>query len=465
MPLLVQLAGGSLPRGNGVSVDAYVLGFTALIALLAGILFGLAPVRQAWRVDLRETLSETNRGGSARAVLRTRAVLVVSEIALAVLLLVGAGLLFKSFERLSSVSPGFSTDHILIADVVRSPTAYRDPNVRLGFFDRLFEQVAALPGVRSTGAISFLPVTGAGSSLHFNIQGRPPKSPEEYTIANYRVVSAGYLKTLGVPLITGRWVENHDREEAPAVVVINAAFARTYFSGQSPIGQHIQLGAAPDPTVPWMEIVGIVGEVKQSLASASPTEMYVPYRQADKVLPVFALSLVVRTSGDPLALANSVRAVGHGIDSNQPITGIRTMEQNIAQSISEPRFRTVLLAIFAGIALALAAVGIFGVMAYSVAQRTRELGVRMALGASRGRVLQQVLAHGVRLTLLGVAIGLAAAFLFTRYVSSMLFNVPPYDPVTLASVAAGLVVVSLCACYFPARRATLVDPIVALREE
>ncbi len=337
--------------------------------------------------------------------------------------------------------------------------------MRLGFFGRLFEQVAVLPGVRSAGAISLLPVTGTGSALHFNVQGRPPKSPEEYVTASYRVASAGYLQAVGVPLITGRWIEDRDREGMPAVVVVNSTFARTHFPNQSPIGQHIQLGATPESAVPWMEVVGIVGDVKQALASESPAEMYVPYRQADKVLPVFALSMVVRTSGDPLKMANSVRGIAHGIDANQPLTGIRTMEQNIAGSIAGQRFRTVLLAIFAGIALVLAGIGIFGVMAYSVAQRTREIGVRMALGASRGRVLRQILAHGVRLTLLGVAIGTAATFLVTRYVSSLLFNVPPYDPMTLVGVASGLVIISLCACYFPAHRATLVDPIMALRQD
>jgi putative ABC transport system permease protein len=465
IPLLVRLAGSSLPRGNSISMDPWVLGFTALIAFVSGILFGLAPARHTWSIDLRETLNETNRGGSVRAVLRTRAVLVVSEIALAMLLLVGAGLLFKSFARLSQVSPGFSTDHILIANIVRSPAAYSDRNVRLNFFDRLFEQVSTLPGVRSVGAVSVLPVTGTGAALHFNIQGRPPRSPAEYTISGYRVVSAGYLKTMGVPLISGRWVEDRDREGAPGVVVVNSSFARTHFPNESPIGQHIQLGASPSPDVPWMEIIGIIADVKQSLASESSLEMYLPYRQADQVLPVTTLSLVVRTAGDPLAQANSLRSTVHNIDASQPITSIQSMEENISQSISQPRFRTVLLAVFAGIALVLAAVGIFGVMAYSVAQRTRELGLRMALGASRGQVLQLVLAHGVRLTLVGVGIGLAATFLLTRYVSSLLFNVPAYDPMTLVGVVAALIVISLCACYLPARRATLVDPIVALREE
>lgn len=465
MPLFVRLAGSSLPRSNGVTMDLDVLGFTMLVAVVAGILFGLAPARHAWRVDLREALNETNRGGSVRSVLRTRAVLVVSEIALAMLLLVGAGLLFKSFERLSQVSPGFSADHILVANIVRSPTAYTDANVRLSFFDRLLEQTSALPGVRAAGAISVLPVTGTGAALHFNIQGHPRNSPDQFTISSYRVVSAGYLKTLEVPLIAGRWIEDRDREQASPVVVINSTFARTHFPNQSSLGQHIQLGAVPDPSVPWMEIVGVVADVKQSLASESAVEMYVPYRQADAVLPVFALSLVVRTAGDPLAQTNSIRALVHQIDPNQPITGIQTMEENVSQSIAEPRFRTVLLAIFAGIALALAAVGIFGVMSYSVAQRTREMGLRIALGSSRSRVLQLVLAYGLRLTVVGVVIGLAATFLLTRYVSSMLFNVPPYDPMTLVGVAAALVVISLCACYLPARRATLVDAIVALREE
>jgi putative ABC transport system permease protein len=464
MPLVVRLAGDSLPRSNGVSMDLGVLVFTLLVAVLAGVLFGLAPARHAWRVDLREALNETNRGGSVGTVLRTRAALVVSEIALAMLLLVGAGLLFKSFERLSQVSPGFSADHILVANISRSPSI-ADSNVRLNFFDRLLERISALPGVRAAGAISVLPVTGTGSALHFNIQGRPPNSPQEFTISGYRVVSAGYLKTMGIPLTAGRWIEDDDREQAPPVVVINSTFARTHFPGQSPLGQHIQLGETPDPTVPWMQIVGVVADVKQSLANESDAEMYLPYRQADSVLPVFTLSLVVRTAGDPLAQANSIRALVRGIDANQPITGIQTMEGNVSQSIAEPRFRTVLLAIFAGIALVLAAIGIFGVMSYSVSQRTRELGLRIALGSSRSRVLQLVLANGLRLTVVGIVIGLAATFLLTRYVSSMLFNVPPYDPMTLVGVVAVLVVISLCACYIPARRATLVDANVALREE
>jgi putative ABC transport system permease protein len=465
MPLLVRLAGTSLPRSNSVAVDGSVLGFTALAALIAGVLFGLAPARHAWRVDLRQALSETNRGGASMQVLKTRSVLVVSEIALAMLLLVGAGLLFKSLERLSSVSPGFSTDHLLLADLARSPDAYRDAHVRLDFYDRLFEQIAALPGVQAVGGVSSLPVTGKGSSLHFNIQGHPPKSSGEYIIAGYRVASAGYLKALGAPLVAGRWIEDRDGDGAPTVVVVNSSFVRTYFPNESPLGKYIQVGAIPESDVPWMQIVGIVGDVKQSLSADSSTEMYVPYRQADKVLPVGALSMVVRTAGDPLAQANAIRSLVHGIDPLQPITGVRTMDENVSRSMTEPRFRTVLLTIFAGIALVLAAVGIFGVMAYSVAQRTRELGLRMALGASRQGVMLMVLGQGLRLTLVGLGIGLAGTFFLTRYVASMLFNVPTYDPLTLASVILALIVISMSACYLPARRATMVDPIEALREQ
>ena len=464
IPVLLRLAGNSLPRSAGVTLDARVLGLTALIALLAGTIFGLAPVRQVWAVNLRETLGENSRSGSTRSVLHTRRMLVISEIALAMMLLSGAGLLFRSFERLSQVSPGFSPDHLLIANIVRSPIAYRDSNVRLGFFDQLLERVAALPGVRAAGAISFLPITGAGSALHFNIQNRPPATPSDYTLTSYRVASAGYLRALELPLLSGRWIEDGDREQAPAVVVVNSAFAKTYFPNQSTLGQHIQIGATPEPSVPWMEIVGIVGNTKQSLSSESATEIYVPYRQADKVLPVLALSLVVRTASDPRNQVAAVRNVVHDLDRNQPITNIRTMEDNIAQSVSEPRFRTVLLTMFAAIALTLAAVGIFGVMAYTVSQRNWELGLRMALGATRENILKLVLGEGLKLTVIGVALGIAGSFVAARYLSSLLFNVPSYDFTTFVSTALGLVVISLSASYLPARLATQIDPIVALRE-
>ncbi|HYL92684.1 MAG TPA: ABC transporter permease [Alphaproteobacteria bacterium] len=465
MPPLLQLAGPSLPGAETVSLDLTVLGFTTLVALAGGILFGLAPAHHTRGIDLRGSLNEESRGGTSRSAQRARSVLVVAEIAVAMMLLVGAGLLLRSFDRLSNVAPGFSIDHILLADIPVSPNAHPSPRERLDLFDRILDQTAALPGVRSAGATSFVPVSGQGSALHFNIQGRPPKSPSEYTSTNYRAVSAAYLQTLQVPLLQGRWFTNADREGAPNVVIINQSMARTYFPNQSPLGQHIEIGPVPNE-FPWMEIVGVVADVKQALASDPATEMYVPFRQAEnKVLPVLALTLVIRTSRDPLALTSAVRGTIRQIDPNQPVIRIRSMEQNMADSIAQPRFRTVLLAIFAGVALVLAAVGIFGVMAYSVSQRTRELGVRMALGASGNQILKLILGNGLRLTMIGLVLGLAATAALTRYFASLLFGVRAYDPLTFAVMAGTLLMVALLACYIPARRATRVDPIVVLRHD
>ncbi|MBZ5523107.1 MAG: ABC transporter permease [Acidobacteriia bacterium] len=466
MPPLVRLAGTSLPRSNAVSVDLTVLGFTTMAALVAGILFGLAPARHALRVDLRDALNESTRSGSSRGVLRARAFLVVAEIALAMVLLAGAGLLIRSFERLATVAPGFSVDHTLIADLSLSPNAYHDPTKRLNFLEQVIGKAEVIPGVRSAGAVSSVPVGGIpGFTMYVNIKGQAPRPAHDYLLTNYRTVSPGYLKTLQIPLIAGRWAEERDREDVPTVVVVNETLAKTFFPNQSPLGQFMQLGPLADKDVPWMEIVGVVGDVRHALSAEPLAEIYVPYRQADKVLPVYGLSLVLRTNGDPLALTPAVRNAVHSIDPNQPVIRVRTMEEQVATSIAQPRFRTLLLSILAGVALALAAVGVFSVMAYTVTQRTRELGVRIALGASRRRVLQLVLAHGVRLTLIGVLLGLAVTIALTRYVSSLLFGIPAYDPLTLGAVAGGLVMVSLCACYMPARRATLVDPIVALRQD
>jgi putative ABC transport system permease protein len=465
LPPLLRLAAGSLPVTGQVRVDLNVLGFTAGLAILAGLLFGLAPAVHMAGLDLRSALNQSERGAVGAGVLRARGMLVVSEVALAMLLLVGAGLLIRSFDRLSRVTPGFAVDHILIADLPVSPSGHPDAAERMNFFDRVLERAAALPGVRSASAASFLPVSGNGSVIHFNIQGRPPKTPHEYIMANYRVVSPGYLATMGIPLLKGRMITEADREGAPAVVVINATMARTYFPNESPMGKYLQLGATPDKDTPWMEVVGVVGDVKQALASEAPAEMYVPFRQADKVLPVFGLSLVLRTSQDPRSLASSLAATVHEIDPNQPIVKFRTMEENIAASISQPRFRTVLLAILAGVALLIAGVGVYGVMSFTVTQRTREIGTRIALGSTPRQVFELIIRDGLRFTAIGVLMGLIAGMAFSRYLSSMLFQVGSVDPLAILGVTALLLLVSLVACYVPARRATRVDPIVALRYE
>ncbi|HYX54113.1 MAG TPA: ABC transporter permease [Candidatus Limnocylindrales bacterium] len=465
IPALLHLGGTSIPTFGVVHIDTQVLAFTVVLAVFAGLLFGLAPAMHMAGLDLRSALNQTDRGAVGLGVLRARGALVVSEVALAMLLLVGAGLLIRSFARLTNVGPGFSTDHILIADMPVSPGGHANATERMEYFDRVLERAAALPGVRSAGAATFLPVSGTGAVIHFNIQGRPPKSPHEYTMASYRAVAPGYLAAMGIPLLKGRVIVDSDRENAPAVVVINQTMANTYFPQQSPIGQHLQLGAEPDKSMPQMEIVGVVGDVKQSLASEAPTEMYVPFRQADAVLPVFNVSLVLRTAAEPRSLAASLTSAVHEIDANQPLVNIRTMEENVATSVAQPRFRTVLLAILAGLALLIAAVGIYGVMSFAVSQRTREIGTRMALGSSPAQVFQLVIGDGLRLTAIGVVLGLIAGAAFARYLSTLLFQVGAVDPLAIAAVTLLLIVVALIACYIPARRATRVDPTVALRYE
>ena len=463
VPALVGLAGSSLPFGNRVTVDWWVLLFTIVVATVAGMLFGLAPLRYLIRVGVSETLNEAVKGGTTRSASLTRATLVVTQIAVAVLLLVGAGLLLHSFERLVAVAPGFTPDHILIADLPLSPNAHDKPNERVNFYENVLRQIATLPGVSAVGASSVVPLSPTASAIHFNIRGRPPKG-NEYSLANYRAVSPNYFTAMRIPLQQGRLLQDTDREDHPPVVIINSAFARAFFGNQSPLGQYMQIGGLPDDEIPWMEIVGVVGDVKQALSNEAPAEYYIPYRQVDSLLPVQFMSLVLRTETNPQALTNSVERLVHGIDPNQPVTKIRTMENNISDSVSEARFRTVLLSLFAGIALTLAGIGIFSVMAYTVTQRTREIGVRVALGASRSQIFGLTLGYTLRLTVIGLVIGLAAAFVFTRYVSAFLFQVPSYDLVTLTGSALVIVLVALAASYRPARRAIGIDPAKALRQ-
>src|SRR5450432_4026842 len=465
VPSLLQLGKSSLPPLTDVHVDTTVLGFTTLLAVVAGFLFGLAPALHMAGLDLRSALNQSDRGAAGAGIQRLRAVLVISEVALAMFLLVGAGTLIRTFDRLSRTTPGFNVDHILIADLPVSPTAHAAAPERMAFFDRLIERAAGLPGVKSAGAASFLPVSGAGSVIHFNIEGRPPKSAHEYTMTNYRTVTPGYRETIGIPLITGRWITAADRDSTPFVVVINQTMAKTYFPNESPMGKRLQLGATPDKETPWMEVVGVVGDVKQNLSTDAPTEMYVPVPQGDKVLPVFGLSMVMRTSNDPRSLISSLNSAMHEIDHNQPLINIRTMEENVATSVSQPRFRTLLLALLAGLALLIAAVGIYGVMSFAVAQRTREIGTRMALGSTPGEVFRLIISNGLKLTLTGMIIGLIAGALVSHYLSSVLFKLGTIDPLSITAVTALLIVVALVACYIPARRATRVNPIIALRYE
>ena len=466
MPSLLHAAGGVLPPGTEVHIDARVLLFTVLLSIGAGVFFGVAPASHIRMRELRTVLNETERAGSGKRTKLLRSGLVVSEISLALLLMVGAGLFVRSLSRLSAVNLGFSDDHLLVADLPVPPaaTAPAEAHRNMDFYENTLRELRNLPGVKSAAATSFLPVSGQGSAIHFNIQGRPPRNPSEYVIANYRVASSEYFQALRIPLIAGRWIEDADREGAPPVVVINQAMAKMYFGDRSPLGKKMQIGALPDDTTPWMMVVGVVGNVKQSLVTAMPTEMYVPYRQANEVLPVRTMSVVLRTDVDPRLLIPNLRETVRRINPDQPVVRVRTMEENVAQNFSQPRFRTLLLLIFAGLALLIAAVGVYGVMAYSTAQRSGEMAIRMALGCSVERIFTLVLTDGLRLTLIGVGIGAALSIVVGHWLKSLLFGISSTDAVTLLGAIAVVVTAGMVATLLPARRASRVQIASMMRE-
>jgi putative ABC transport system permease protein len=463
---LLKLSAGSVPQIFTVGLDPWVLAFTLVVSVLTGLVFGIVPALRTAKIDLRETLNEGSRGStSGPGQHRLRGFLVATEIALATLLLVGSGLLLRSFSRLQDVTSGFRPDHLVVADIPLSQNAYAKPEQRYEFFDRLVERARELPGVSSAGAASFLPMSGGGSIIHFNIRGKPPKTPHEFVAAGYRAVTPDYLETLKVPLLQGRFFSAADNDKAPPVVVINATMARNFFQGENPLGKRMQIGATPEQEVPWMEIVGVVGDMLPGLSLDPQSEMYLPYRQADTLLPVFQLSVVLRTAAEAKVQASALRSALAEIDPDQPLVKIRTMEDNMSATVAQPRFRTWLIGIFAGLAMMLAAVGIYGVMSYSVTQRTNEIGIRVTLGAQPDDVFKTIVGEGLRLALLGVAVGLVAALALTRLLQTFLYNISASDPLTFCSVALLLTLVALAASFFPARRATRVDPMVALRYE
>jgi predicted permease len=466
MPSLLRVASGSLPPGAEVHIDLHVLLFTAVLSIFAGVFFGVAPAGHVRMTDLRSILNESERGAVSHQAKALRNSLVVAEISLALLLLMGAGLFVRSLSRLADVSMGFTADHILVADLQVPPPSPNpaDAHRNMDFYDNSLRELRSLPGVRSAAASSFLPVSGQGAVIHFNIQGRPPRKASEYIMANYRTISSDYFEALRIPLLQGRWIEASDRDNTPSVVVINEAMAKTYFGNESPIGKKMQLGATPENDVPWMMIVGVVGNVKQSLVSDMPTEFYVPYRQANELLPVRTMSVVLRTEVDPRALIPDFRATIHRINPNQPVVKIRTMDDNVAQNFAQPRFRTLLLVIFAGIALLIAALGVYGVMAYATVQRSGELAIRMALGCSVERIFMLVLTDGLRLTLIGVGIGTALGIVLGRWLKSLLFGVSAADAVSIAGAVAVVVVAGVAASLIPARRASRVDVMTMMRE-
>jgi putative ABC transport system permease protein len=457
---LKSLSPENLPRVQDVRLDGRVLIFTLLVTLLTGVIFGLIPALRAARTNLNETLNEGGRSGEGLRRNRLRGALVVAEVALALLLLVGAGLLINSFARLRQVNPGFDPHEVLTLRVDLPDAKYKKPEQITNFNRALLQRIEAVPGVHSAAMVFKLPLSGDASTT-FEVEGQPPDKSRRLS-AGLRVATPGYFRTLGIPFISGRDFTDRDELKAAPVVIINEALAQQYFPNQNPIGKHLKPGISMDGEPPWREIVGVARAVRHGGLSKEPRpEFYLPHPQ----MPGISLTTVVRTDGDPLAIVSAVRNEVRALDSELPVDRVKTLDQYLAESVAQPRFNTLLLALFAGVALILTAIGLYGVMAYSVMQRTREIGVRVALGAQTGDVLRLVIGQGMKLALSGVAIGLAASFALTRFMKTLLFGVGVTDPLTFAVVALVLTLVALLACWIPARRATKVDPLTALRHE
>ena len=463
---------GQIPRLNQAGVGGEVLLFTLAVSLLTGVLFGLAPALQVSRVRLHESLKEGGRGStSSRRSRLAQSVLVVLEIALSLVLLTGAGLLIRSFAQMMSRNLGFDPSHVLTMQVYLPESHYpKSAGPRMvNLYQQVLEKVSALPEVQSASAIDFLPLTGWSGFCDFDIEWlATPPSDERFT-GQYRVIDWRYLRTMRIPLRKGRDFSAGDGPDSQGVVMVNEALAERYWPKQDPIGQRIRLQLSPglNPWTPetragWLTVVGIVGDIQDwQFAAQKSGQLYLPYPQD----PSRIMRLAVRSNGDPTELTAGVRRAVESADASLPVTDVHSMDEYLAQSLSDQRVSMWLLAVFAGIATVLAAIGVYGLMAYGVAQRAHEIGIRMAVGAEPADVLRMIVRDGMRLVGVGLVAGLVCSFGLTRYLRSQLYGVEAHDPLTLLTVTAGLVVVAFLSCYIPARRATKVDPLVALRYE
>jgi predicted permease len=457
---LIALSPPSLPRANAIGLDVSVFAFGLGLTTLIGLAVGLIPAFQASHIDLHNSLQQSSQRTVGSHYL-TRRTLVVAEVALALVLLVSAGLMLRSVQRLFSVNPGFEASHLLTMQVQTSSRRFDDQQTTKRFFEQALEAVRQVPGVTMAAFTSQLPLSGDFEEYGVHFESSPINNPEEDGDALRYAVSPGYIETMGIPLRRGRLLDARDTAGAPVAVLINESFAKRKFPGQDPLGERLHLGRTD---LPWYTIVGIVGDVKQrSLAVEQADAVYIANAQWYAADP--ALSLVVRAEGDARVLTPAIRKAIWSVDKDQPIVRVTTMDKLVTASAAERWFTLILFEAFGLVALVLAAIGIYGVLAGSVTERTREMGVRMALGAQRHEVLGLVLRQGVNLTIIGIGIGLVAAWATTRLLTKLLYSVSATDPLTFAGVALLLMVVALFACYLPARRATKVDPLVALRHE
>jgi predicted permease len=461
--LLVDISATIIPRIENIRLDGRVFWFTLGLSLLTGLIFGLAPALQTTHFKLSEMLKEGGRTGSGggRRAQRIRGVFIVVEVALTLALLAGAGLLVRSFWRLQNIDTGFKPDHLLTLRVTLWGSKYRTGADAVSFYGRLQERLAALPGVASASAASAIMLPKLANSGGFTIENRPRDPNEPGLELPFDCVQPNYFQTMGIPLLQGRAFTSADTRESPRVAIVNETFVKKYFQNEDPIGRRFTFGGG-GPNARWITIVGVVRDTKrQGVDRPVRIESWMPLAQR----PDGSMEVVLRTTGDPLALSNAVREAVWSLDRDLPLPSIQTMEHILSERIARQRLNMRLLVLFALVALILAAVGIYGVMSYSVTQCTQEIGIRMALGAQASDVLRMVVWRGMSLTLIGVALGLAAALALTRVMKNLLFDMSTTDPVTFAAIAALLTAVAFVACWIPARRATKVDPMVALRYE
>jgi putative ABC transport system permease protein len=461
--LLLNFLPRGLPRIDETTLDGRVFGFALGVALLTGVLFGLAPAFRAGRTDLTEALREGSLGtGDGKRRNRFRSSLVVAQIAVSLVLLVCAGLLVGSFWRLQQVDPGFDAKNIITLRISLPDTRYDESQVE-NFYERLLSRIETLPGVTSASAGSAPPLTKLNSEVAFAIEDAPAESEGHYPVSFYRVIRPNYFRTLNIPLLQGRDFEARDTTDSTPVAIVNESLARKYFPHENPLGRRINPGLkSSDQGRQWREIIGVVKDVRHAtLAQESGAELYVPHSQKQWG----TLTLVARTSNDPVSIVGAVRREVAALDKNVPLYSVETLEEYVAAALAQQRFQTLLLTLFATVALILTAVGLYGLVSYSVAQRTREIGIRIALGARIVDVLKLIVKGGLALALTGVGLGLAGALALTRFIASLLFGVSATDAATFITVSVVLLAVTLLACYLPARRATRVDPLVALRYE